>query len=746
MSRAGTIARRTFLFGAVAITGGVAFGVWQIRKDPPNPLKTAAGETALSPFVLIDAEGVTLIAPRAEMGQGVQTTWAALLAEELDIAWEDVRVLHGPPAKAYYNSAMVAEGLPGKGYDTSEFQHSLGESLGGIGKLMDLQVTGGSTSMRDGFERMRVAGATAREMLKAAAAQRLGLDVTQLGTENGAVVSPDGTRLPYPDLAEDAARLSPPDIELRPQSEWRYLGRTMPRLDMVSKSTGTATFGIDVRQPDMRFASLRMNPAQGGAMLNFDATAAQAMPGVEKIVDLDTGVAVIATNTWTAIRAVNSIDVHWGPALYPDSTEAIFGTIAAAFDADANSTMRDDGDADSLPDAATTIEAEYRVPFLAHAAMEPMNATARISADGLELWCGNQSPLFVQTHCADAAGIDAERVTVHTPFMGGGFGRRGEVDVAVLATRIAMALPGTAVQTVWSREEDMRHDFYRPGAIARMRGAVANGTAVMLDAQVAAPNVTAQALTRWSGFAPPGPDKTTVDGLFNQPYGIPNYRVRGHIADLAVPVGFWRSVGASHNGFFHESFIDELAHAAGADPLAFRLSLVRDVHAPSAGVLEAVRDMSGWTGDTPEGVGRGVALCHSFGTPVAQVIELRQTDAGIRIADAWIACDVGTALDPGNIEAQMTGGMIYGLSAALHGEITFKNGAVQQGNFPDYDSLRMSGSPKVAVKVLETNRFLGGVGEPGTPPAAPALANALFDLTGIRARELPLKHQFSFVT
>ncbi len=746
MGRAGTIARRTFLFGAVAISGGLAFGVWQVRKDAPNPLKPGPGDTALSAFVLIDASGVTLIAPRAEMGQGVQTTWAALLAEELDLDWHQVRVIHGPPAKAYYNSALVAEGLPGKGYDTSGFQHSLATALGGIGKLVDLQVTGGSTSMRDGFERMRVAGATAREMLKAAAAQRLALDITQLRCESGAVVARDGTRLPYADLAADAAGIAPQAVELRPQSEWRLLGKTMPRLDMLAKCTGTATFGIDIRLPGMRFASLRMNPAQGGAMRSFDASRAEALPGVDTIVDLGTGVAVIASDTWTALKAVNAIEIDWGPAPYPADTAAIFDAITQAFDAPANSTMRDDGNADTLPDGATPVDSVYTVPFLAHATMEPMNATARISAEGLELWCGNQAPLFVRRHCADTAGLDAEQVTLHTPFMGGGFGRRGEVDVAVLATRIAMALPGTAVQTVWSREEDMRHDFYRPGAIARMRGAVSDGNAVLFDAQVAAPNVTAQALTRWSGFAPPGPDKTTVDGLFNQPYGFPNYRVRGYIADLAVPVGFWRSVGASQNGFFHESFVDELAHAANADPLAFRLNLVRDVHAPSAGVLDAVRDMSGWTGQTPEGVGRGVALCHSFGTPVAQVIEVRQTGAGIRITDAWIACDVGTALDPGNIEAQMTGGLIYGLSAAVRGEITFDEGAAEQGNFPDYDALRMTSAPRVQVRILETSRFLGGVGEPGTPPAAPALANALFDLTGIRARTLPLVKHFAFAT
>lgn len=745
MASIGKILRRTFLIGSAAIVGGVAFGVYYVNRPAKNPLKPGDGEAALNPFILIDQNGVTLFAPRAEMGQGVKTTWAALIAEELDVDLDQITVLHGPAAAAYYNSAMIGESLPNKGYDVSNFQHNLGEALGVIGKVLSLQVTGGSTSMKDGFERMRAAGASARETLKQAAADRLGVDRGQLKTASGHVIAPDGTKIAYTELAADVAQMDPIEAPLRDPSEWRYLGRTQPRLDMVEKATGTAQFGVDVRLPGMKFASVRMNPKLGGQMNGFDDSAAKAMPGVEKIVDLGNGVAVIATNTWLANQAVEAIDVDWGEAPYPPETDAIFAEIAKAFDTDPNSTMRDDGDAGTVPEGATVIEAEYTLPYLAHATMEPMNGTALFSGNRLEFWGGNQAPTFMQMKIAEAAGLDTEAVELHTTYLGGGFGRRAEFDFGVIATKIALAMPDVPVQTTWSREEDMRHDFYRPGAMARMRGAVKDGKAVLIDGKVASQSCTQQAVERMTGMPGAGPDKVLVEGFFNQPYAVPNYRMSGHIADLDIPVGFWRSVGNSHNGFFHETFIDEMAHAAGRNPLDFRLELMRDEHAPSAGCLEAVRDMSGWTGKTPDGVGRGVAMTYSFGTPVAQVIEVVDEDGTIRISKAWIACDMGLALDPENVKAQMFGGMMYGLSAACYGEITFADGEVEQMNFPDYDALRMHTAPQVEVQVLETNRFMGGAGEPGTPPSMPALGNALFDLTGQRARTLPLNKQFNLL-
>ncbi|MDX2485051.1 MAG: molybdopterin-dependent oxidoreductase [Pseudodonghicola sp.] len=746
MASIGKIARRSFLIGSAALVGGVAFGAYYVSRPVPNPLSAPKDGATLNPFVMIDPSGITLIAPKAEMGQGVHTTWAALIAEELDVDLDQVRVLHGPPAQAYYNSVILAEALPGKGYDQSDFAHALAEQIGKIGKVMDMQVTGGSTSMPDGFERMRATGASARETLKQVAATRLGVERANLKTERGEVIAPDGSRIPYADLAVDAAKLTPIEADLRPPAQWRLLGKTQPRIDMLGKVTGTAQYGIDTRVPGMKFAALRMNPHLGGRMTKFDDSAARAMPGVDRVVNLGNGLAVIASNTWLAMQAVDAIDIDWGPSPNPADTEAVFERITAAFDGTANSTLRDDGDVSTLPLGAQEVTAEYRVPYLAHATMEPMSATALFTGIKLEVWSGNQVPLLVRKACAEAVGLEPEAVEVHTPYMGGGFGRRAELDFSVYAARVAFEIADTPVQLTWSREEDMRHDFYRPGAVARFRGAVKEGKLVLLDGQIAAQSATQQAMGRWLGLPAAGPDRGTVDGAFNQPYAIPNFRIRGYLADLDIPVGFWRSVGSSMNGFLFDCFIDEMAHVAKRDPLEFRLDLARGVHAPSAAVLEAVRDMSGWSGETPEGVGRGVGFCYSFGVPTATVIEVTDRDGQIEITRAWIAADVGTALDPGNLEAQLSGAMIYGLSAACFGEITFAEGAVEQENFPDYEALRIHTTPVTEVRILENQTRITGAGEPGTPPAMAALANALFDLTGTRARQLPLMHAFDLMS
>lgn len=744
MASIGKIARRTFLFGAVAITGGAAFGAWYITKPAPNPLKPSEGEAALSPFVFITKDGINLITPHAEMGQGTHTTWVALLAEELDVRLDQINVMQSPPAQAYYNTAALSEGLNTKGYDDTAFQHAMGKMLSKLGKVLRLQITGGSTAMRDGFERMRVAGAAAREMLKDAAAEQLGVDADQLTTKDGTVIAPDGTTLRYEDLALAAAEQDPKDVELRPSSEWKILGKAQPRVDIPGKSTGTATFGIDVRLPGMKYASVRMNPNRG-PMQDMDGREALKLPGVEKVIDLGGGYAVVANNTWTAMQALDAVEVDWGAqTAYPGTTEELFGEIEQAFLDEPNSALRDDGDVDTVPEGATVIEAEYRAPFLTHATMEPMNATAWFDGSKLRVWSGNQAPLMTRDACADEAGIDPEDVVLETTYLGGGFGRRAEMDYSVLATRVAKAMPGTPVQVTWSREEDMTHDFYRPGAIARMKGGVKDGKAVLLSADIAAHSVTGSAIQRWTGFAPAGPDRALTDAYFNAPYGIENMRVRGFKAASNPPLGFWRSVGASHNGYFLDGFIDEMAHAAGADPLQFRMDLCRDEWEPAYAVLEAVKEMSGWTGETPEGMGRGVGFVYSFGTPVAVVIEVKNEDDSIRLTNAWIAADPGVALDPGILEAQLMGGVAYGLSAAIGEEITFDEGAAQQENFYDHEHMRMSMMPPVQVRILENQERLGGIGEPGMPPAPPALVNAIFDLTGERARELPLVKQFDF--
>lgn len=737
------IARRTFLIGTAAIAGGVAFGVYQVRKDAPNPLIAGDGEATLNPYILLNADGITIIAPRAEMGQGVQTTLAALVAEEMDVAWEDVNVLHGPPAQAYYNQALLGLALPFHHYADTAFKHNLRQGVGMVGKLLNLQVTGGSTSTKDAYERMRHAGASAREALKLAAASRLGVGAASLRTENSHVIAADGTQIAYTELAVDVRDIAMPDVELRDKSTWKYLGNSMPRKDMIGKSTGTAQYATDTQLPGMKFATVRVNPKRSG-MASYDDSAAKTMAGVEEIIDLGDGIAVIATNTWLAIQAANAVDITWEDASYPADTAALLAAVDASFDDEPNSVTRDDGDVTTAIDG-TEVTATYQVPYLAHSTMEPMCATALYSDTGLEIWAGNQAPVIVRDKCAEAVGLAPEQVTVNTTLMGGGFGRRSEYDFSVQAAKIAKAMPGVPIRMTWSREEDMTHDFYRPAALARFRGIVADGKAQLVDGQIAAQSVTHSSSMRLAGQVPPGPDRGHVEGAADQPYAIPNFRVAGHLTDLTVPLGFWRSVGNSHNGFFFDTFIDEMAHAAGVDPLQFRLEMTRAEHAPSAGVIEAVYEMSGWTGKTPDNIGRGVAFTYSFGTPVAEVVEVEDTGNGIKINKCWIACDVGTALDPGIIESQMTSGAIYGFSAAMQGEITFSDGAAEQSNFYDYDAMRMHNTPAFEVRILETSAHMGGVGEPGTPPSMPALGNALFDLTGTRARELPFNKTFDLI-
>lgn len=741
-----TITRRSFIVLGAAFAGGAAFGAYKVTEVPANPLVPAAGSTPLNPWVIINADGITVIAPRAEMGQGISTTLAALVAEELDVDWAQVRVLHGPPAQAYYNAGLAERMSSEPDFQLSLRHDAPNAILAAVPKMFSLQMTGGSTGAIGGFVQMRLAGAGAREALKAAAAKRLGVSPDTLKTEGGKVIG--AQTFTYAELAADAVSLVPKDVTLRDPSTWRYIGTSMARLDMVAKSSGTETFGIDVVLPGMKFATVRMNPRRGGAMMSFDPALALEQEGVEQVLDLGTGIAVVANNTWTAMQAAQLVDIQWGDADYPADTDAMMSRIEAAFSTKPNARLRDDGDVESELAKGDVIEAEYRVPFLAHASMEPLNATAWVKSDGtVEVWCGNQAPIMMRDAIASALGVGSDEVTLHTPAMGGGFGGRTDTIPAVLAARIAAMVPDTPVKLTYSREEDMTQDFYRPAAIARLSGRLDNGKATALWGRTAAPSVTRNALTRLVGFAPPGPDRATVEGGFDQPYGLPHYRYDGHLADLSVPLGFWRSVGNSMNAFFLESFIDEMAHAAGADPLAFRLDLMRDTHGPSATLLETVRDMSGWDSLKRPGFGRGVAFCYSFGTPVAEVMEVQDTPSGIRMTRAWIACDPGLAMDPGIIDAQMTGAMVYGLSAAVQGQITFADQSVVEQNFYDYEPLRMHMTPRFEVKVLQNNGtfgHIGGVGEPGTPPAAPALANALFDLTGTRARTLPLNRVFTF--
>lgn len=736
-SRFGRIARRTFLIGSAAIAGGVAFGWWQYRRDIPNPL----GEGALTPYVVIDAEGVALIAPRAEMGQGVKTTLAMLLAEEMDLEPGQFRVLHGPASRAYFNAAVLEEGVPFAPTDEGWLAETARGAMHVPAKFLGLQITGGSSSIPDAYEKMRAAGAMARAALIEAAARREGVAAAVLKTQSGAVILPDGRAIAYRDLAQAAASVDLPEVPpLKSRTEWRLLGRSQPRVDMLGKVTGTAMFTADFRPEGLLFATARGNPGLGAGLRSFDGAEASAVPGVEAVVEIPGGVAVVARDTWTAFRAADLIRVDWEPAPYAADTEAMRAETAASFTPDRqDSRMRDEGDAGAEL-AGEVWEAEYEVPYLAHMTMEPMTAGAWLQAGRLRVWAGNQLPTQVVIEAQAITGLPAEAIEVETPVMGGGFGRRAEMDVIKQAIHVAKAMEGRPILLTWSREEDMTHDAYRPMAMARARGRVEGGRLHALDLSLAAPSVMGSQAGRL-GYSLPGPDASIVQGAWEQPYGFPHYRVTGYRVPPGVPVGSWRSVGASQNAFFHESAVDELAHLAGADPMDFRLRQI--THAPSRQVLEAVAEMSGW-GATAPGRAKGVAFCLSFGVPTAEVIEVEESPNGLRLTGAWAAVDVGIALDPAIIEAQVQGGMIFGLSAAIHGEITFADAQVQQRNFPDQDALRMPQCPPIAVRILENGSKIRGIGEPGTPPAAPALANAIFALTGRRIRRLPLSREVDF--
>lgn len=735
MGRARTIARRSFLIGSAAIAGGVAFGWYEYRKALPNPIK-GQGLGVLTPYVLIDTQGVTIITPRAEMGQGTHTTLAALVAEELELDWTQVRVMHGPPGQAYYNGALLREGVPFQPTDQGWLAETTRDATDIPARFLGLQLTGGSTAIPDAFDKMRLAGATARQALIQAAARRLGLPTGQFRAESGSIVTPDGTRLPYADLAAEAASVALPDPPLlKPQADWRLLGKPQPRTDMLAKSTGTARYAIDIRLPGMVFASLRRNPAPGAGMVSHDAKQAQTLPGVLKIIPLDGGIAAIATTTWAAFQALEQTQITWDTPQTPVTSDLLTTDLSAALHADPESTPRNDGNAE-----AADFTADYTVPHLAHATMEPMGAAAWLQDGKLQVWAGTQFPTMARTVAARAAGLPEDAVDLHTEFMGGGFGRRSECDFIRQAAALAKELSPTPVLLTWSREEDTAHDMYRPAAMARVRASVKDGTIDHFHLATASASIIASVAGRLD-FPAMGADSSIVQGAWEQPYAFPNYRVTGHRATSRVPVGFWRSVGASQNGFFHDCAVDELAYLAGDDPLLFRMRQMN--HEPSIQTLAEVSALSNWAQKTP-GRAKGVAFALSFGVPVAEVVEIEDTPQGLRLTGAWIVADVGIALDPGIIQAQLSGGMVFGLSAAMTGQVTFAEGRPEQANYWDFDPLRMRQCPPITVRILESGAPIRGIGEPGTPPAAPALANAIFALTGKRIRTLPLNRSVTF--
>ena len=756
MSKLGKITRRGFLGLAALAAGGFAVGYYFYKKPFPNPLEDelAEGEATFNPFVKIASDDtITIIVPRAEMGQGVTTTLAALVAEELDVSLESVVVEHGPAATAYANIAMLSEAVPFPRFDQSTLAELARSGMAVVGKFLAVQGTGGSSSAVDAYEKMRMAGAAARETLKAAAAARLGVTVETLKTEAGRVIADRGESLSYGELAEDAALLPvPANIQLRPQADWKLLGKSLPRTDMRAKVTGAPIFGVDVTLPDMVFATVRMNPRLGGKMHSMDASAAEAMPGVIKVIPLESylgsGYAVIARSTWHAFSAADAVVPRWAAAPYPKDQGEIWKQLEEAVSEPGGSVLRKDGNVEAdFADAPQerVIEAEYRVPFLAHATMEPMNASARFHDGVLDIWAPNQVPTLVRTVCARELGIDEESCRVHTTYLGGGFGRRLEVDYALYAALIARETDGRPVKVIWTREEDTTHDMYRPAAIGRFRARIGDdGFPQAVDMRIAAPSVTRSFIGRLFPSLPMmGSDPTIVDGSYNQPYTIPSYRVTSVVAPASIPVASWRSVGNSYNGFFHECFMDEIAAAGGKDPVELRRKLMAD-HPTAIGVIDRVAEMADWGAQLPQGHARGFAFTYSFGTWVAEIVEVADTPAGIRIEKVWIAADLGLVLDPAIVETQLISGAIYGLSSATGQEITVADGVIEQTNFHDFDAMRMHQCPQFEVVILQTGARMGGAGEPGTPPAVAALANAVSALKGERMRRLPLSPNVIF--
>ena len=586
MTSWGKIARRTFLFGAAAVAGGVAFGYYKYRQQYPNPLEAELdeGEVTFNPWVKVGADNsITVIAPRAEMGQGISTTLAALVCEELNVPLEMVKVEYGPASYAYYNQAMLEEGAGFNFWDDSWTAETARGLLGVVGKLLGNQGTGGSTSTVDGFDRMRQAGAAARMMLVEAAAKRFGVPASELAADNGAIVHAGSNRsVTYGEVAADAAKLDPPStVVLKDKSDWKVLGKPQKRVDMMDKVTGAPIFGIDVRLPDMLYGTVRMSPVFGQRPVKSDLSKAEKMPGVVKIVPIDNpsygaGFGIIAENTWAAFKAAEAIEVEWGASAYPPDSAGIMKIIADAAASGAATHDRNDGDVEAAfadAPADKVIEAQYSVPYLAHAPMEPMNSTAQFKDGRLDVWSPCQTPVVLRWFCADLVGLTVDKAFVHSTALGGGFGRRAELDFAIYATYLAKETNGRPVQVTWSRDEDMRRSTYRPASVGKFRARIGDdGLPAAVDMRIAAQNMSVSLGSRLFPSAPGGgPDPAIADGSRNQPYTIPNYRVSSISAPVpGIPIGFWRSVGNSQNGFFHESFMDEIAHAGKVDPVEIR--------------------------------------------------------------------------------------------------------------------------------------------------------------------------------
>lgn len=651
---------------------------------------------------------VTILCARSEMGQGVYTSMPTLVAEELevDLAKVAVKVDMAPAGEAYINAM-----------------------LGG-------QLTGGSTSVKDAYDRLRVAGAQARTVLVQAAADKWKVDPATCKAQDAWVIGPAGQKASYGELAEAASKLTPPkEPKLKPAKDFRYVGKRMARLDTPSKCDGTAEFGIDAKVPGMLTAALAQSPVFGGKVASFDATKARAMPGVKHVVQISSGVAVVADTYWQAKQALAAVDIKWDNGAFANgSSEAIAAEVRAAANKPGAS-FKKVGDADAaFAAAAKKVEAGYDIPYTAHVTMEPMNFIADVRADSCVLTGPTQFQQLAQGMVAGLLKMKPEQVTVRTTFLGGGFGRRVEVDFVVQAAEISKAV-GRPVKLVWSREDDMTHDAYRPIAHIKLAaGLDAAGKPVAWKYSHAGPSVTKR---MFPAFVKDGIDPFMLEAA-PTPYDIPNQLGSVVIHDTNVPTGFWRSVSHGQNAFANECFVDEMAAAAGKDPVEFRRLLLAK-EPKYLRVLNMAAEKSGWGKPLPAGRKLGIAVMEGYGTYLAQVAEVSVAGNEIKLHRMVVVADIGTMVNPNIVEQQIESSVIYGMGSSMYDEITVKGGRVQQTNFHDYRAPRMNETPKIEIHLIADGDKPGGIGEPVTALVAPTVANAVFAITGKRLRKLPLK-------
>ncbi len=651
---------------------------------------------------------MTLQVASSEMGQGIMTGIAMILAEELDADWSRVRAEFAPADPAYFNP------------------------------MFGRQATGGSTATRAYWTPLRTAGATARELLLQAAAQQWRVEPGDCHARNGEVMhDTSGNKLSYGALAATAAKLPVPDTAfLKEPDEFVLLGKALPRLDTPTKVDGSAIFGMDVKLPGLLSASVARCPTIGGKLKSFDAKAALAVAGVKAVKQISAGVAVIAEHFWAAKQGRDALQIEWdaGPNHGLDS-QAISAEFAKAADADGVVERNDGNIAEALKQAAKTVEAVYSVPYQAHACMEPMNATADVRADGCDVYAPTQGQTGAQDAAMKLTGLPRERVKVHTTYLGGGFGRRGNTDFVVDAVECSKAV-GKPVKVIWTREDDMLHDQFRPATYNRLRGGVsADGKIVAWEHRIAGASIQGQ---QQRGLVKGKSDWSNTEGAKNIPYAISNQFVSYVMYNPGIPVGYWRSVGSSQNAYITECFFDELAALAGKDPLQARLELM-DGHPRHAGVLKLAAERAGYAKPLPAGHAHGIAVAESFGSFVAQVAEVSLERGRVRVHRVTCVVDCGMIVNPDSIRAQMEGAIVFGLTAALKSEITIQDGHTVQRNFDDFQLLRFDEMPEVDVHILPSSESPGGIGEPGVPPAAPAVANAVYKLTGKPVRSIPIR-------